>query len=417
MDEVVAPDDRSLVIRWSGIYPDAAVLLLGDVKFGLVALPRHILEKSFNQGIDAFQQDLYWTQQFVGAGPYKLDRWELGSYLEGVAFDKHVLGKPKIERIRMQFITDKNTGFANMISGATDVAMDTITFAGMLQLRQEWAGSQTGTAGFTVASFSALYLQHRPDFVTPRAVLDTRVHRALAQAVDKKTLAETVWAGDLATLDTIFDPRAPYYPAIDRAITKYPYDISASARIMSEAGYTKGPDGSFVSPTEGKLSFNLQSPNYRAEPPVVAANLRQAGFDVQEQPLSPLEERDPQLRGSFPALYIQASSLAEIQQLGRYRSSALATPENRWRGDNNTGWTSAAYDSLVDAFSVTLDPEQRVQQRAEIAKVMSDELPAIMLTDNPNAHAILSRIKNVQSSVAYLTSGRITWNIEKWELQ
>jgi ABC-type transport system substrate-binding protein len=145
MEDVVASDDRSFVIRWKGIYPDAGVLLLGDVKFGLVALPRHLLEKSFSQSLEAFQQDLYWSHQFVGAGPFKLDHWELGSHLEASAFDRHVLGRPKIERIRLQFITDTNTALANLLAGTTDVAMDTLNFAQMLQLKQECCSTFAST--------------------------------------------------------------------------------------------------------------------------------------------------------------------------------------------------------------------------------------------------------------------------------
>jgi len=36
--------------------------------------------------------------------------------------------------------------------------------------------------------------------------------------------------------------------------------------------------------------------------------------------------------------------------------------------------------------------------------------------DNPNPHAYLSSVKNVVP-VQNQASGRITWNIEKWELQ
>jgi peptide/nickel transport system substrate-binding protein len=112
MQEVVAADSRSLVIRWNSIYPDAGVLHLGDVKFGLVPLPRHILEPTFNQSVEAFQGHPYWSHEFVGAGPFKLDRWELGSRLEAVAFDQHVLGRPRIDRIRLLFVSDFNTSFA-----------------------------------------------------------------------------------------------------------------------------------------------------------------------------------------------------------------------------------------------------------------------------------------------------------------
>ncbi len=90
---------------------------------------------------------------------------------------------------------------------------------------------------------------------------------------------------------------------------------------MNEAGYTKGSDGYFGSPTEGKLTFLIQGPQIRQEPPVLAANWRQAGFDITEQRLPPAEEREPRVRATFPALYVQASGLTESQQMGRYHSS------------------------------------------------------------------------------------------------
>jgi peptide/nickel transport system substrate-binding protein len=151
--------------------------------------------------------------------------------------------------------------------------------------------------------------------------------------------------------------------------------------------------------------------------PVLAANWRQAGFDMQELPLSAVEERDPQVRGTFQSLYVQASGLTEVQQTARYRVSEVSSAETRWRGENVTGWKNPAYDQLVDAFTVTLDPNERVQQRIEIAKLFSDEVPAIMLTDNPNTHAYLSSVKNISPRVPYRTTGRITWNIEQWDLQ
>jgi ABC-type transport system substrate-binding protein len=186
---------------------------------------------------------------------------------------------------------------------------------------------------------------------------------------------------------------------------------------MAEAGYSKGADGLFASPTEGKLTFQVMAPVVRREPPVLAANWRQAGFDFTELMLPAVEERNPETRGSYPSIYVQASGLTEIQQMARYRASEVSTPETRWRGENVTGWRNLAYDALVDAFTVTLDPQERIQQRAQMAKLMSDELPSIMLTDNPNMHAFLSTVKNINAVVPYKTTGRITWNIHQWELQ
>jgi hypothetical protein len=109
-------------------------------------------------------------------------------------------------------------------------------------------------------------------------------------------------------------------------------------------------------------------------------------------------------------------SAPEEQQMARYRASEVATPENRWRGENVTGWRNPAFDQLVDAFNVTLDPNERIQQRVQMAKLMSDEVPAIMLTENPNMHANLATVKNVTPRPPWPATGRITWNIHQWEL-
>src|SRR5439155_11969106 len=115
--EVTATDDRTLVIRWRSLYPNANDL----TSDGLPPLPRHVLEPSFQQ-VDAetFGNDPFWTRQFIGLGPYKLDQWEPGSFLEGVAFNQPALGKPKINRVRILFIADPNTALAHALAGELD---------------------------------------------------------------------------------------------------------------------------------------------------------------------------------------------------------------------------------------------------------------------------------------------------------
>jgi peptide/nickel transport system substrate-binding protein len=380
----------------------------------MVPLPRHILQDVSGQGIEAIQNHPYWSHEFVGAGPFKLTRWERGSHLEAAAFDQHVLGRPKIDRVQVQFIADPNTAFANLLAGSTDVAMLSITFPQMVQLKQQWAETKQGTAGYTVAAFGAAYFQNKPEYARPRAGLDLAVRKALAHGLDRQTLADTIGAGELRVMDTIFDPTADYYPTIERAITKYSYDPRASERLMTEAGYTKGSDGIWSSPGEGRLTFSISGPPARLEPPVMAANWRQIGFDI--------EERVIQLRGepgndaTVPFIYNNSYTAAEVAQFARYKGSELATAENRWHGENIHGWVNPAFDRLVDAFIVTLDANERVQQRAQMAKIMSEELPAIQLLTTPNPHAVLARVKNVSPTTRPGTMGRITWNIHNWEI-
>src|SRR5205823_4064911 len=125
IDRVTAPDPRTVLITWKQTYPygDGSAALggsgLGSNSAGVLPpLPRHLLEQSFrSQDAEAFMANSYWTRDYVGAGPYKLAQWEVGSYLEGVAWEGHILGTPRITRIREVFIADPNTALANMLAG------------------------------------------------------------------------------------------------------------------------------------------------------------------------------------------------------------------------------------------------------------------------------------------------------------
>jgi len=416
MESVTATDDRSLVIRWKSLYPDAGVLLQGATRFGLVPFPRHLLEQTFVGGVpQTIQESPYWAREVVGAGPFKLDRWELGSHLEATAFDQHVLGRPKIDRIRLLFMKDQNTAFANILAGSTEAALNSISFEQQVQLKREWATSQKGTTGVNTVSLTAAQFQHRPEFANPRAVLDVRVRRAFAHAVDKQTFSDTIWAGELAVADSIFDSRTRFYPTIERAIAKYPYDLATSERLMNEAGYRKGSDGFYAGP-EGRLTFVLQSPANRAELPVLDANWRKAGFDIQQQALAAQDAVDSEVRSTFSAMSVNTSGSFEVQQTSIYRASEVTSAVNRWRGENRTGWANLEYDRLVDAFNVTLNPDERVQQRAQMARLLTEDVPAIVLAPNPNSYAYLNTVKNVGGTTMF-TTGRITWNIERWEIQ
>src|SRR5207245_9076467 len=103
---ISAPDPRTVVIRWKPPYPEADALSQSE----LPPLPRHLLEASFvRDSPDAFMSQPFWTREFVGLGPYQVDRWEPGAFIDATAFDAHVLGRPKIDRLHIVWTSDPNT--------------------------------------------------------------------------------------------------------------------------------------------------------------------------------------------------------------------------------------------------------------------------------------------------------------------
>src|SRR5436309_1705432 len=79
-EDILAPDERTVVFRWRQPYVDGATPALRPV-------PQHILGPVLDQGVpDALGSHAYWTTEHVGAGPYRMVHWEPGSYIDGGAF-------------------------------------------------------------------------------------------------------------------------------------------------------------------------------------------------------------------------------------------------------------------------------------------------------------------------------------------
>ncbi|MBM2810670.1 MAG: hypothetical protein HW416_1429 [Chloroflexi bacterium] len=421
IEEVLAPNARSVVIRWRRAYPGAGILQIGTTNPGLPPLPRHLLEKSFREGSsEALMIHPYWTQDFVGLGPYRLERWELGSFIEAAAFDGHALGKPKVDQIKLVFFADANTALASMRAGAVQMATDNaLTWQQGLELKQEWAATNAGTLLRTAGAWRSIATQLRPDVANPRAILDLRVRKALMQALDRQAVNEGVWAREGLMTDTFIASTVEYFPMIDAAIMKYPFDLRASERFMNEAGFTKGPEGFFTSSTDGRFTPELKSlagGDNDTERTIVAHGWRQAGFDVQEAALPAALGQDGQSRAIFPTMYSYSQNAAEANLVSAFTSASIPKAENRWIGDNRPGWANAEYDRIVDAFNATLDPNERVQQRVQIARLVSEELPSLpmyfQLTPGPFLSSLFRGPVPVTPAV---TSGALSWNIHEWE--
>lgn len=311
MEAVVAPDPRTVVIRWRLAYADAGNLDQGSAgptnALGFPPLPRHLLEAQLHRGdVDAFINLPFWNTEYVGAGPYQMDKWEPGSYFEGVAFDKHVLGRPKIDRVRMMFVPDFNTTLANMLAGEAHITVDdSIRFQQALVLRREWEPRQAGNVLVYPALWRSTYFQHRPELARPVPFNDVRLRKAMAHSNDKNALNDALFEGEGILTESPIAPNSPLFAEVDRTVTKYPYDVRRAEQLMGEAGWARGGDGVWTHPTIGRFTTEmtvLQSPQNENEMHIMAASFRQTGFDVSEKVWSAAQAADSELRATHPGI-------------------------------------------------------------------------------------------------------------------
>lgn len=415
MEEVVAPDDRTIVIRWKTLYP-----LAGALKDEFEPLPRHILEQPFQQlDGEAFTNHPYWTREFVGLGPYRLDRWEPGSFYEAVVFDRFVFGKPRIERMQVRFMTDPNTVLANILSGEVHVAVDyAVRFPQAATLKQEWA-TRGGEGGVVVASPSLFWktsFQLRPEVASPPAVLDVRVRRALAHAFDKQGINEAIMEGFSIITDTVVSPRADYYPAVDRAITKRPFEPRLMQQQLEGIGFTRGSDGFYAGPDGGPFVPELRvlaDPSLESENAIIVNTFRRAGVAATSFIIPAVQQSDGPIRSLFPTMASSGGSGGETD-LRDYITASASTPENRYAGRNRGAWSSTEYDRLWEAFNTTLDRSERIRQIVELERVLSEQVPIVPHYFTPQ---VMPHVRALTGPIAreLPDAGLESFNIWQWE--
>jgi peptide/nickel transport system substrate-binding protein len=422
IQEVVAPDPRTVLIRWKGAYAEAGVLeavVSTGVPTGgpsFAPLPRHVLGRTFEEQPQALPTNPFWTVDFVGAGPFRLDRWETGAFIEAAAFDRHVLGRPKIDRVKLIWNSDSNAILANLLSGEALLVLD--GGLGMPEaqvLKREWEARNAGTVQFNPKNWRYIAVQQRPEYANPKAQLDPRVRQALAHTIDKQAINDGLFDGLGLLTDSMMYPTVPYVDELNRAIAKYPLDARRAEALMLEAGYRRGAGGFYESPAEGHLQFQVKSTvsaQNSSERTIMATEWKPSGFDVEDASLTQAESQNGENLATFRGMYVGAAP-AGVQGIGLFTSAIIPSPDNRWVGGNRGGFSNPDYDRFAGAVQSTLEPKDRVQVIISAARVITEQVGAISLYFVPWPVVFPAAVKGMNLRAADADQ---TWNIYMWEL-
>jgi len=416
MEEVLAPDPRTLVIRWRSLYGDAGALMTEE----LDALPRHVLDASFvayqqdPSTMDTFLSHPYWSTQYVGLGPYKLERWEPGSSVDGSAFDGHALGRPKIDRLSVRFIPDENTMMTNVIAGSVDLALDnSIRFEHAVEIKRQMG--DRGVALMRPGNRHWVIIQFRPEILKTPALTDLRVRRALAHAIDREAINEALFEGQ-GLMSEHWTPRqASYWNDVERAVTRYPFDARRVEQLMAEAGFTKR-DGFFASAAGERFRPEFLadgSPLFVREMEVIQDTWARLGIDMDPKVLAAVAARQNESRTTFADMYATTTGTREVQ-LDIFSAAQIASAQRNWAGNNRGGWSHPDFERWWGLYNSTLERSQRDQQVIDMMKVVTDQLPGLFLYFNilPIAHTVALRGPEIGA-----TETLPNWNMHEFEMR
>jgi peptide/nickel transport system substrate-binding protein len=259
--------------------------------------------------------------------------------------------------------------------------------------------------------------QLRPEYLATPGLADPRVRKALAYAIDTAGLNDALFEGQGIMSDVpLVPPSVDYYATVESAVTKYPYDLTRTQALLTEAGYARGSDGIWASPSAGRLAFGVTttgSSQNEAEVSILGAGWRNAGFQVTESIMSLAQAQSGEARSTFPGLQSVSIPLG-ADVLASMTTAGISRPATRWSGRNRGGWSNAEFDRLAESFTTTLDQSERVRLITQMARIYSEELPSIPLFFNPIPVAHVAALTGPQNVAP---DADIAWNIHQWEFR
>lgn len=418
VDTIEKIDKFTFKFYYNAIYPGYLIQLGGD-QLGL--WPAHYCDQE--QGFVAWDC----ARQPLSNGPFILEEWLVGDHMTFVRNPTYYqAGKPYLDSIVIRIVPDETIRKTMLINGDADLDMwTTEPVIAELQKYDNLKVSISESNRWVMRLFpnQAAFGTTDPAASPHPVFSDVRVRKALRMAVDVDTISKELWFGYTQPVWTEFY-REPYECQVPRPT----YDPQAARALLEEAGW-KDTDGDGVRECRGcasaqegdlmKIKFYTYSEYGEAlalTQQLIAENLNAIGMATE---LTIFEGSvlwaDPESggieqNGDFDLNlwddgYASSDPTDYLWEL--YYSSA-ATPGGGW---NIVRWINEDFDALLDE-AYTLDEERRREVFCQMAEILEDELPVILLFSNVNADAHSIRLQGVQSNVNDLVS----WNAEEWKL-
>jgi peptide/nickel transport system substrate-binding protein len=420
VDGVDKIDDHTVVVHYNTIYPGYLTQFGGEQ---MAIWPAHYC--------DAEQGFSQWdcARQPLSDGPYTLTEWVTGDHM---TFDRNTTyyeqGKPTIDEIIVRIVPDLTVRKQMLLNGDADLDMwTTEPVIAELKNQPNIEISYSPYNRWIMRIFFNFAAKGTTDPVTsPHPVFsDVRVRRAVRMAIDVDTITKEFFLGYAQPAWTEF-----YRPPYNNCnIPRPSYDPQAAAALLEEAGWVD-QDGDGVRECHG---CTTATEGYKMEMQFITyGEYGQALEDTQTfiaEELANIGIKLNQLVVEGSVLWA-ASTDGGIEQsgnfdidiwddgyfgndptdfLGSYYSSAAAVPD---QGYNYGRYINPQIDDLINQ-AYTLDESVRADVFCQMAKILDEDLPELLLFTTVDANTHSTRLQGVQSN----PNNAVSWNTTDWTLK
>lgn len=365
-------------------------------------LPEHILgdESPADWGNDDF------NRAPIGTGKYKFVKWEAGQYISLEKNEDYFGTQPSIDNVVVQFGAD-TTLVAALLNGEIDV---------LYNLPSSEIENVEAVDGVGVYNYEMMSVYYIGLNQLDPALSDLRVRQALAYALDKQTIVDTVYGETATVADDIFpDNHWSHNPDV----TKYEYNPEKAKELLEEAGYTMNAATGYYE-KDGQTLHLTYDMSTSTDGRQVAALIQQywkaigVEMEVIEQDfatlayskLLPNNATEETTADSFQCYTLGFGVEADPEEYNAYLSTS--TGAGSW---NFIHYSNPEVDELFKQQLLETDPDARADCFHQIAKIISDDVPWIPMYNKATSAGLSDRVQNFTADFR-----GINFQIEKWTL-
>ncbi|MCB2106126.1 MAG: ABC transporter substrate-binding protein [Rhodobacteraceae bacterium] len=322
------------------------------------------------------------TNAPVGTGPYKATDWG-AARVKFEAFEQS-WRKPKIPNLEIIAVQDPANRVHAVIAGQADIAIGLgLEQAGDMKAAggvvQSWANDTVGAIALVTTR--------------PTPFTDIRVRRALNLAIDRATIAATLFDG---TVTPATQPAARGMFGFNPDLPSIPYDPARAKALLAEAGYSDG--FSFV--MDMTTVIGTDATLYQQ----IAADFAKLGVHMELRMLPPAQY----LRNAFgtgeydDALTVPWAGVpvGDVMRAVKMHSCA-----------HNVPWTcDSSIMPLIEAINREWDEAKALEMRRQLMRYYREEMPAIFLFESVLYTGTTKRVRGFQDYFGFVPYERISFS-------
>ncbi|HHW88693.1 MAG TPA: hypothetical protein GX400_21095 [Chloroflexi bacterium] len=386
----------------------------GDL--GLGWLPSHLYAADFS---DIMTSPLN-EAPTVSAGPFTFQSWTRDDNVIMVRNESYWEGAPNMDGMITRVVPDSGARLAQLLSGEIDIT----------GLEPTQLTSVEGNPDITVYSanddgydYIGLNLANpanpqpgkdengKPIPQDPHPILsDINVRKAIAHALDYKTIIDSVYLGRGYQIASNVLPAVEW--AHDPSIEPYAYDQELAKQLLEEAGWVDS-NGDGVREKDGaelKLTLVTNAGNKVREDlgALVQDQLNQIGFSIDFQTIDFGTLVDQLLGQTYDMVIIGWTGLGSDPNDDVFWRSDFDTPGS---GFNFVSYQNPKIDELLQAgVSVPgCDPAKRAPYYKEIQQIIHDDVPYVFISGGVGDTGYNNRWAGIEPG-----PWSFYWNVHQW---